>query len=114
MKRTAQSLLNDILLCAGKAGEIKSRTLTEDFSQTSNEGLAVCGCLSTMSLLIKVIPEEVKTKHPEVEWTQMQNFGDRLVERYWETDMTEVGAVVENQLPELQKRLQTILQELEK
>ena len=113
MKRTAQSLLNDILLCAGKAGEIKSKTPKEDFSQTSNEGLAVCGCLSTMSLLIEAIPKKFKTKYPEVEWRQMQNFGDRLVKRYWETDMTKVGAVIENQLPELRTRLQIILQELE-
>ena len=43
----------------------------------------------------------------------MINMSNLLLERYWETDMQIVSAVVKNQLPDLQKAVEKILAELE-
>lgn len=113
MKPPVKLLLNDILLCSEKAVEIKAKIAAKDSSKSSDEGMAMCGCFSRIAVLMKSIPEEVKAKHPEIEWTAMMKFGNQLVERYWETDMLKVAEAVENQLPKLRASLLPLVQVLE-
>ena len=111
MKHDTQFFLRHILICTEKAQQISLKS--ENSNQLSIEGLAVTGLLHRIGIAMKAVPNQIRSNHPEIQWNQMITMSDRLLNRYWETDMHEVSAIVGTQLPALQKTMQRILQELE-
>jgi uncharacterized protein with HEPN domain len=59
------------------------------------------------------LPPEIKERHPEVPWSKIIGMRHILTHHYFDIDVEVVWAVVENDLPELNKQIQEILKQLE-
>ncbi len=70
---------------------------------------AVVRSLEIIGEASKQIPNEFKTQYPQVEWKEMAGMRDRLIHDYFGVDYEIVYNTVQQDLPELQKRMKEIL-----
>ena len=57
----------------------------------------------------KKLPEDVKAMQPDIEWRKVSGMRDRLIHAYFGVDYTIVWDVATNKLPDLQVKLNTLL-----
>src|SRR5690606_15564834 len=57
----------------------------------------------------KKLPEEYRSKHPQVEWRSMARMRDRLIHGYFSVDVGLVWEVVQHRIPPLQQAIRSIL-----
>ena len=58
----------------------------------------------------KKVPDDVKAKHPTVEWRAMAAMRDRLIHNYFGVDLELVWDVVETGVPALRAQIGAILE----
>jgi uncharacterized protein with HEPN domain len=58
---------------------------------------------------IKKVPEEVRSRHPDIEWKKIAGLRDILVHEYFGIDVDIVWDVVANKLPDLKLQIEKIL-----
>jgi len=61
----------------------------------------------------RAISEQLKQSHPEVPWAEITGMRNILAHHYFEIDTDVVWAVVERDLPELKRKVQSILSSLD-
>ena len=59
------------------------------------------------------LSQSLRSRHPEVEWSKIVGMRNILVHHYFEIDLDIVGAVLEDDLPVLKRRIQSILSDPE-
>ena len=74
---------------------------------------AVIRCLEIIGEAIKNIPVVFKEKHPEVSWNKMVELGDVLEHALSDVDLEGVWLVVKDDIPDLNKKIKKILEEME-
>jgi len=60
---------------------------------------------------IKNVPDDVKSKYPEVGWKAVAGMGDKLIPHYFGVDYELVWDIVENEIDELLFQVDVILKE---
>ena len=61
----------------------------------------------------KRVSPELKQSHPDVPWRRIAAFRDVLIHDYMGVDLNEVWNIGERELPDLKRKIETILKELE-
>ena len=56
------------------------------------------------------IPDEIKIKYSHVPWRSIKNFRNIAAHQYWKLNKEAVWDIIQNQLPELKKEIESILQ----
>ena len=62
---------------------------------------------------VKNLPEDFKNKHPEVEWSEIIRTRDKIIHHYFGVDLNIVWDIIKNNLPNLKKKIKTILGEVD-
>jgi len=73
---------------------------------------AVLRNLQTMAESTQRLADDLKAKHPEVNWYQIAGFRNILVHDYLSVDLDRVWLIVERELPGLKRAIAAMLQEL--
>ena len=62
----------------------------------------------------KKLPEDVKSKQPDIEWRKVAGMRDRLIHDYFGVDYTIVWDLATTKLPDLREKLQSLLETIVK
>lgn len=57
------------------------------------------------------IPEEIRTQHPEISWEDMRDMRNIVVHEYFGVDLSVVWRTIQEDLPSLIVKLETLLGE---
>jgi uncharacterized protein with HEPN domain len=108
MRRNHKLLLDDILEAADRIQKYtKSLTLT-DFRKNKMTVDATLRNLEVIGEAAKNLPDDVKKKHPEIEWKKISGLRDILIHAYPNVDLETVWDIIENKIPELKKQIKEI------
>lgn len=108
MPRDYRVYLEDILEAIQKIQRYTSN-LTLDQLRVDVKTLdAVIRNLEIIGEAIKKIPDEVREKHPEIEWKKMAGLRDILIHEYFGIDVEIIWDIVQNKLFDLRSQLDRI------
>jgi uncharacterized protein with HEPN domain len=83
----------------------------ESFAMNEEKATAVIKKLEIIGEAVKQVPEEVRSKYPEIPWRSIAGMRDLLVHVYWNTDLNVIWQVIEEDLPPLKQVVIQILAE---
>lgn len=87
-------LLKDILEAIGRAQRYTETMSLSDFIENTETQDAVARNLVVIGEAVKKISPEFRRNHPDIEWTQIAGFRDRLVHDYHGINLKIVWAVI--------------------
>jgi uncharacterized protein with HEPN domain len=61
---------------------------------------------------VKALPKELLNTQPEIPWSQIARMRDHLARRYFDTAHAIVQATVDDDLPELERAVQSLAESL--
>ncbi|HBQ21204.1 MAG: hypothetical protein A2Z91_00355 [Deltaproteobacteria bacterium GWA2_38_16] len=79
------------------------------FLSTSHWQDATIRQLEIIGEATKQLPEDFRSKYPNIPWKRIAGLRDVLIHNYLGTDITTVWEITQKNIPELKKQIQTIL-----
>ncbi|MGH3026084.1 MAG: HepT-like ribonuclease domain-containing protein [Gaiellaceae bacterium] len=73
---------------------------------------AMLRSLTLLGRVAKCVSPELRAAHPDVRWDMYAELGQSLVERYYEVDLDRVWHVIREDVPELERQVERILEGL--
>ena len=73
---------------------------------------AVIRCLEVIGEAAKNIPDKSRTKCPDIPWQEICGMRDKLIHDYFGIDLKTVWDTIHEDLPPLQKAVESLLEEL--
>ena len=108
-KEYIKHILDEINYLIDSSSEIAE----ERFMRDATLQRAYTRSLEVIGEAVKGLPEEFRSKYPDMDWKGMAGMRDRLIHHYFGVDYEIVWDVVKNEAPRLKAQLQEILAELE-
>ena len=112
-KRDVRLFLHDILECIEK---IERYTRDMSFDEFVRNDLVVDAVIRNLEIIgeaVKNIPEDFRSKYPDIPWKQIVGFRNIVIHHYFGVDLSIVWTVIKRHLKELKPKIETILRELE-
>jgi uncharacterized protein with HEPN domain len=112
--RTSIDHLEDILDAAEKAQAFVEGTTYETFVTDDKSVFAVIRALEIIGEATKRLPQPLRDEHPQVPWSSMAGMRDNLIHDYSDVDRQLVWRTVQEEIPEVRRQVQTILEDIER
>jgi uncharacterized protein with HEPN domain len=95
----------DILEAIDDIGIFLSGLSYADFTDNRKTLYAVIRCLEIIGEAVKNIPEEIKTKYPQIPWKEIAGMRDKLIHGYFGVDTGLVWDTARNDIPLLKQEI---------
>jgi uncharacterized protein with HEPN domain len=109
MSRDYKVYLDDILEAAANIRSYTSGITREAFTQDKKTFDAVVRNLEIIGEAIKNIPDSIRSRYPDIEWKKIAGLRDILIHEYFGVDAEIIWDIVQNKLPDLEKKIRRIV-----
>lgn len=103
MSRHYRLYLNDIYTSIERIEQYVQGLDCTQFTETNIVIDAVMRNFTIIGEAAKNIPDEIRTKYPDVPWRAIGSFREVLTHEYFRADLEEVWLIVQDRLPILKK-----------
>lgn len=107
--RDLKVYLEDMLRAVGSIERYTQGMDLESFKHDAKTQDAVARNLEIIGEAAKRIPEEVRAKHPTIDWRPAAGMRDFLIHNYPEVDVEAVWHTVQNDLPAFKRGIESCL-----
>jgi len=114
MSRIYIDYLRDMLENANRAIQFTKGMNFESFSKDEKTVYAVIRAVEIIGEATRNIPEEIRTKYPEIPWRDAADMRNKLVHRYFGINLEVIWQTINEDLPMLANVLQEIIRREEK
>jgi uncharacterized protein with HEPN domain len=83
----------------------------ENFVDDETLTKAITRSLEIIGEATKNLSMNFREKHPDIEWRALTGLRDKLIHNYWGVNFERVWDVIENLIPEIEKKLKRILED---
>ena len=101
MTRVYSDYVRDMLEAARKAEEFIGGMTLEQFLADDKTNYAVVRAITIVGEAAKKIPEQVRTRYPDVPWREIAGMRDKVTHEYFGVDLRRVYETVRRDLPSL-------------
>ena len=113
MSRRDWSLfLHDMLESIGNIAQYTSGMGFQDFLKGIRTRDAVVRNLEVLGKAARKLPSGIRERYPEIPWAQIVGLRNRLIHGYFLVDYGIAWEIVQDELPQLSKRLEQTMQEV--
>ncbi|MDD2815800.1 MAG: DUF86 domain-containing protein [Thiotrichaceae bacterium] len=107
-KREPTLLLNDITNSIQKIQSYTQGMLFDEFIQDDKTTDAVIRNFEVIGEASNQLPAIFCEQHPQIAWRRMADFRNVLIHKYFGVDLQLVWEIIQYDLPELRKRLESL------
>lgn len=112
MKKDDSVFLNHIVDAAKLIGEYLAGASRDGFVANRMVQDAVIRELEVIGEATKNISEDLRSKYPDIPWNKMSGMRDKLIHGYFGVDLDAVWDTATKDIPELAKRIESILRSI--
>ena len=109
MPRDYKVYLDDILEASTKIRDYTSGLTLEGFRSDTKTLDAVVRNLEVIGEAAKKVPDDVRSRYPDVEWKKIAGLRDILIHEYFGIDVNIIWDILKNKLPHLDEQVRKIL-----
>ncbi len=113
MPRDYRVFLDDILEAVTKVPEYTAGFSDEQFFADRKTVEAVVWNLQIIGEAAKKVPEEIRSRYPDLPWRDMAGLQDIIVHQYFGIKLDVIWKIVQNDVPVLGNGIRGILEQIE-
>jgi uncharacterized protein with HEPN domain len=102
-------LLSDIVAAADAIAEFIVASSFEAFESSILSRSAVVHQLTIIGEAVNHLSPELRSRHPEIPWTDVKGLRNVVVHNYFGTDWREIWSTINSDLPVLRRQIAAIL-----
>lgn len=110
MKRVHEDYLNDIIEAIRLIEEFTENINFDEFIKDKKTQFAVIRALEIIGEAAKNIPNEAKSNHAKVPWSEMARMRDKLIHAYFGVDLRVVWKTIKEDIPLLKPLIEELIE----